>query len=240
MQQSNKKGILYLIPTFIAEGTDFSEIPAQVKQCASDIDYFLVENVRTTRRYFSKLKMGRPIEDLHFEVLDKKTDETALKSLMAPIFEGKNMGIVSESGCPGIADPGALAVNFAHKNDIRVIPIVGPSSLLLALMASGLNGQSFTFHGYLPIQKKEASQRIKQLEQDSRKKNETQLFIETPYRNNQLLDALLSTCRSDTRICVARGINGDKELIKTASVSDWKKLKMDLHKIPTVFLLLAN
>lgn len=233
------KGNLYLIPNIIADQqTDV--IPEQVRSVIKKTDYFLVENLRTARRYISSLKLGLTIEDLHFEVLDKKTPVMEVERLMKPVFEGRNVGIISESGCPGIADPGSAAVKYAHDHKIRVVPLVGPSSIFLALMASGFNGQSFAFHGYLPIDKKELEVILKQLEATSRKLNQTQVFIETPYRNNQLLQKLISTCQPDVRLCVARDITGQEEYIKSATVKEWKSVKVELHKVPTVFLLYAG
>jgi 16S rRNA (cytidine1402-2'-O)-methyltransferase len=173
-----KLGKLYLIPNIIAEGTQQSVIPNQVIAVLRSLRFFLAEDVRTVRRYFSSLKIFDSIEDLHFQVLDKETVLSDLSALMKPLIEGYDVGIVSESGCPGVADPGAMAVRFAHQNKIRVVPLVGPSSILLALMGSGLNGQQFAFHGYLPIEAKEASVKIKELEKESSIKNQTQIFIE--------------------------------------------------------------
>ncbi len=230
------KGTLYLIPNILAENTH-AVISPQVKEVISKTRYFLVENIRTARRYISSLKLGLTIEDLYFEVLDKKTKGVELEKFMQPIFEGKDIGVISEAGCPGIADPGALAVTFAHQHDIQVVPLSGPSSMFLALMGSGFNGQSFAFHGYLPIQKKERIQAIKTLEAESLKNRTTQIFMETPFRNNHLLTDLLDTLRPDTQLCIAKNLTGSDEMIKTKSVKDWKKVKIDLHKIPTVFVL---
>ncbi|MBW3467779.1 SAM-dependent methyltransferase [Arthrospiribacter ruber] len=230
------KGKLYLIPNILAENTH-AVISPQVKEVISKTRYFLVENIRTARRYISSLKLGLTIEDLHFEVLDKNTKGVELEKIMQPIFEGKDIGVISEAGCPGIADPGALAVTFAHQHDIQVVPLSGPSSMFLALMGSGFNGQSFAFHGYLPIQKKERIQAIKTLEAESLKNRTTQIFMETPFRNNHLLEDLLANLRPDTQLCIAKNLTGSDEMIKTKSVKDWKRVKIDLHKIPTVFVL---
>lgn len=233
------KGNLYLIPTTITENqTD--AIPEQVRNVIRHTQYFLVENLRTARRYISSLKLGLTIEDLHFEVLDKNTPPAALEKLMKPAFEGMNIGVLSESGCPGIADPGSEAVKYAHRHGIRVVPLVGPSSIVLSLMASGFNGQSFAFLGYLPIDKKELEANIRQLEVTSRKNDQTQIFIEAPYRNNQLLESLIRFCSPDTMLCVAKDITGKDEFIKTARVKEWKGIQVDLHKVPTVFLVYAG
>ena len=232
-----KKGKLYLIPNVIAENTSQDVIAQQVREVVKTTDYYLVENIRTARRYISSLKTGRVLEDLEFEVLDKKTKFVQLSEMFEPIFEGSNIGIISESGCPGVADPGSMAVAFAHERKIEVVPLVGPSSLLMALMASGFNGQKFCFHGYLPIDKKEASIAIKSLETESNKNRQTQIFIETPFRNNQIFQSLISHCRPETQLCVAKDISGPNEYIKTKRIRDWKNEKPELHKVPVVFLL---
>ncbi|HEX6892800.1 MAG TPA: SAM-dependent methyltransferase [Chryseolinea sp.] len=232
-------GKLYLIPNVIAENTQDAVITAQVKSVLPGIIHFLAEDVRTARRFLSSLKIYDSIEPLHFDVLDKDTDPSVVGSLFSPVFEGFDMGIISESGCPGVADPGALAVRFAHDNNIRVIPLVGPSSILLALMASGLNGQRFTFHGYLPIDTKEAEHSIRSLEKDSRLKNQTQIFIETPYRSNALFQLLLKTLGADTLLCIAENLTGNNETIKTAPIKKWRTTNKMLPKEPAVFLFLA-
>jgi 16S rRNA (cytidine1402-2'-O)-methyltransferase len=232
------KGKLFLIPTVISEGAN-DTIPSSVIDELRKINHFLVEDVRTARRFLSTLKICESIESLQFFVLNKETRETALAEMIAPIFLGQNMGVISESGCPGVADPGALAVNFAHRKNIQVVPLVGPSSILLALMASGLNGQQFAFHGYLPIDVKEASQKIKALEKESSLKNQTQIFIETPYRNNQMLKHLIDYLNPATRLCIALDITGKGESVKMQAMGDWKKSIPALPKEPAVFLILA-
>ena len=232
-------GKLYLIPNIIADNTQDAVITSQVKSVLPGITHFLAEDVRTARRFLSSLKIYDSIEPLHFEVLDKDTDPTVVRSLVSPIFEGHDMGIISESGCPGIADPGALAVRFAHENNIQVIPLVGPSSILLALMASGLNGQHFAFHGYLPIESREAEQAVRSLEKDSRARNQTQVFIETPYRSNALFQLLLKTLNGDTLLCIAENVTGNNESIKTAPIKKWRSANKVLPKEPSVFLFLA-
>ncbi|PRY89192.1 SAM-dependent methyltransferase [Mongoliibacter ruber] len=232
------KGKLYLIPNVLAENTT-DVISPQVKEVISQTQYFLVENVRTARRYISSLRLGLTIEDLNFEILDKKTKPVELEKIMQPIFEGKDLGVISEAGCPGIADPGAIAVAYAHKNNIQVVPLTGPSSMFLALMGSGFNGQAFAFHGYLPIQKKERVQAIKNLEAESLNNRKTQIFMETPFRNNHLLEDLLGNLRPDTLLCIAKNLTGSDEMIKTKTVAEWRKNKLDIHKIPVVFVLYA-
>lgn len=232
-----KSPTLYLIPNVIADDTATEVITPQIRSVIQNIDYYLVEDIRTARRYISSLKTGRVIEDLQFEVLNKKTKPEELKAMFSPIRKGKNIGIISESGCPGVADPGALAVEHAHQQNIQVVPLVGPSSILMALMASGMNGQKFCFHGYIPIDKKEGAKVIKTLELESRKNNQTQIFIETPFRNNQLLSTMLDTLHGETRLCIAKDITGKDEFIKTNLVYRWKKEKPELHKTPTIFLI---
>jgi 16S rRNA (cytidine1402-2'-O)-methyltransferase len=232
-------GKLYLIPNIIADNTQDAVITAQVKSVLPGITYFMAEDIRTARRFLSSLKIYESIEPLHFEVLDKDTDPSVVPNLLSPVSKGIDMGIISESGCPGIADPGALAVRFAHENNIQVIPLVGPSSILLALMASGLNGQHFAFHGYLPIEGKEAEHAIRTLEKESRLKHQTQGFIETPYRSNALFQLLLRTLGSDTLLCVAENLTGSNEKIKTAAVKKWRNTDKMLPKEPAVFLFLA-
>lgn len=231
-------GKLFLIPNLIADGTQ-NMIPPSVTEALQSIQYFLAEDVRTARRYLSSLKIYERIESLQFEVLNKGTTQLALVELMRPLLEGKNAGVISESGCPGVADPGALAVAYAHQHGIQVVPLVGPSSILLALMASGLNGQRFAFHGYLPIDAKEAVKTIKELERESQQKNQTQLFIETPYRNNQVLDHMLNSLKNETQLSIALDVTGINEFIQTKSVGQWKKNKPALLKEPAVFSFLG-
>lgn len=231
-------GKIYLIPTVIAPDTIEQTIPAHVKEIAASLDYFLAENIRTARRYLSALKIGKPIESLHFEQLDKKTSPQQIGSLLRPVFEGHSIGVLSEAGCPGIADPGALAVEYAHAHDIQVVPLVGPSSILMALIASGFNGQSFAFHGYLPIEKAQRLKSLKALEQNISRHNQTQIFMETPYRNEKLFQDMLKGLSPETRLCVARDVTGQAELVQTKHIKEWRKLQApELHKIPTVFLI---
>lgn len=232
------KGILYLIPNVIAEGRT-QVIPSMVREVLPAIHNFLAEDIRTARRYLSSLKVYPSIEALQFNVLDKETNPAQLQELIKPIHEGKNIGIISESGCPGVADPGAMAVKYAHDHGIRVVPLVGPSSILLALMASGLNGQRFAFHGYLPIDAKEAAQAIKELERESLAKAQTQIFIETPYRNNHVVDHLLNHLKASTLLTIAIDITGDQERIETKPVAAWRASKPSLGKLPAVFCFLA-
>lgn len=232
-------GKLYLIPAVIAETPAENVIPQFVKEQLKSITHFLAEDVRTARRYLSSLKIYDSIEKLSFQVLNKDTSEEELPALMAPIKNGIDMGVISESGCPGIADPGALAVAYAHRTKIKVVPLVGPSSIVLALMASGLNGQKFAFHGYLPIEAKETAKAIREREKESAQYNQTQLFIETPYRNNAVLDHLLASLKPSTLLTVALDLTGAGEWVQTQSVKEWKTNKPLLPKEPAVFLFLA-
>lgn len=231
----NKQGILYLIPSVVAENTEKEVITPQVKEVCLHTKKYLVENIRTARRFISSLQLGITISDLEFFLLDKKTPEAELPGLLKPLLEGEDVGVISEAGCPGVADPGSAAVALAHKKGIRVIPLTGPSSILLALMASGFNGQSFAFHGYLPLKVPERIKAVKDLEREAQK-GQTQIFMETPYRNNHLLSDILEHCNSNTLLCIASGVTGEQELIKTLPVSQWKKEKPDIHKIPSLFL----
>lgn len=228
---------VYLIPSFLAEAGN-QTIPAYINDALKDCQAFFVENERTARRYLKSLWKEIVIDDYKWATIHKAENE--VKNQFAQLLnQGKNIGILSEAGCPGVADPGQILVSVAHANNAVVIPLVGPSSILLALMASGLNGQQFRFVGYLPIDNAEKSKALKQLESDSAKLSSTQIFIETPYRNNQMLESILKICLPDTRVCVAAELTSPNEWIKTMAVKDWKKNIPDLHKKPVVFLLLA-
>lgn len=233
------KGTLYLIPTVLAEGTEKIVLPPEVSATVGKLKFFVCENARTARRFVSALNVHPSVEPLNFEVLDKDTTEQDMSSLLAPLLVGEDMGVLSEAGCPGVADPGAMAVAFAHRQGIRVVPLTGPSSLLLALMGSGLNGQRFAFHGYVPVEAKAIASVLRSLETESRDKNQTQLFIETPYRNNKLLDHLLKHLRSDTRLCLACHLTAPDGWIKTQAIAQWKKNIPVLDKVPVTFLFLA-
>lgn len=232
------QGSLYLIPIPIAEGAVHTLSPDIIKY-TGDIKYFFAENVRTARRFLKSIHPSLVVDELSFSEIDKHSgpDIALLKSWLK---EGHSVGVMSESGCPGIADPGADLASAAHQVGANVIPLTGPSSLLLALMASGLNGQSFCFNGYLPLKEPARSQKIRQLELQSRKERQTQLFIETPYRNNALLDELLKNCQPQTRLCIAQHITAPDEFISTRSIADWKGNKPTLEKQPAIFLILAS
>jgi 16S rRNA (cytidine1402-2'-O)-methyltransferase len=235
-----QKGTLFLIPTVLADDTAHLVISPQIKEIIPILEHFLVENTRTARRFVSSLRLGVNIDGLQFAVLDKSTSTKEIESLMEPLMKGKDIGLMSEAGCPGIADPGSLAVAYAHRKGIRVCPLSGPSSMFLALMGSGFNGQSFAFHGYLPIQKNDRVQALKSLESESKKLNRTQIFMETPFRNMQLFEDCVETLHPDTLLCVAKNITASNESIQTKPVALWKKEKPELHKIPAVFVLYAG
>jgi 16S rRNA (cytidine1402-2'-O)-methyltransferase len=234
------KGKVFLIPTIIADDTQHEVISQQCKDALPGIRHFVVEDMRTARRFLSSLKIYDSIESLQFTVLNKDTRSDEVSELMSPVFQGNDIGILSESGCPGVADPGSIAVNYCHRNNIRVVPLVGPSSLLLALMASGLNGQRFSFHGYLPIDAKELVQSIKALEAESRKNKQTQIAIETPYRNNHILKTLVNNLSRQTELCIAQDITGPDETIVMKTVSEWRSQSIEMPKKPAVFLFLAR
>jgi 16S rRNA (cytidine1402-2'-O)-methyltransferase len=234
-----KKGVLYLIPSAIAQGASQSTLTPQVQKIIIETKHFVAEHIREARRFISSLKLGITIEDLDFKELNKRTPNEQLEELLQPILNGHNLGVLSDAGCPGVADPGAEIVKVAHRLRIEVVPLVGPSSILLALMASGLSGQNFRFTGYLPIETKELRNKIKLLENQSRKENESQIFIETPYRSDKLLQQLITVLNTSTLLTVAMDITGSNENIRTLSVADWKTNKMIIGKTPTVFLFMA-
>jgi len=226
---------LFLIPTILAENTSDQVLNPQIKDVITNLNFFFAEDIRTARRFISSLKLGKVIDQITFVELNKDTHPLDTRQQLMSLTQ--NAGIISEAGCPGVADPGAVAVKFAHELNISVVPLVGPSSILLALMASGMSGQSFIFHGYLPIDKVERKKEIQQLERDAFHKNQTQIFMETPFRNNQLLNAVLETCQPDTRLCIASNLTAPDEFVKTWSVRNWRKNAPDLHKKPTIFII---
>ena len=230
-------GKLYLIPATLGDSKIEAVIPESVKNIVNSINHYIVENQRTARRYLKKLGIKTPIDKLTFYTLNKHTLPDEINNFLQPVFQGKNVGIISEAGCPGIADPGSEIVKLAHQKNIRVIPLTGPSSIFLALMASGMNGQNFAFVGYLPIKKDEKLKRIRFLENRSFAENQTQIFMEAPYRNQHLLNDILKTCQNNTLLCLSVNITLEKEFIQTKTISDWKKNIPDINKIPTIFLL---
>jgi len=233
-------GTLYLIPVTLGDDVISKALPPDVVAITQRLETFIVENEKTARRFLGAVKPLKPVRELTLLALNEHTTDKELPALLAPLLQGHDVGLMSEAGCPGIADPGARLAALAHRKGIRVAPLVGPSSILLGLMASGLDGQRFTFLGYLPSDKAARVQTLREIEQASRKKRETQIFIETPYRNQHLLEDILTTCHAETRLCVACNVSLESELIVSKRVSDWKNAPLpDLHKKPTVFLLLA-
>lgn len=231
------KGKLYLIPTTMGESEPMDVLPVTVKRVIDLIDDYIVENEKTARKFIKAIAPEKPQPSLRIELLNKHTDVAEHNRMIQPCMEGKNIGLMSEAGCPGVADPGAVIVKIAHEKGIQVVPLVGPSSILMAMMASGMNGQNFAFNGYLPIDKGEKKSAIKNLEKLSGDKNQSQIFIETPYRNGKLLEDLLQTLQPSTHLCIAADITLPTEFIKTQRVADWKKTKIDLDKRPCIFII---
>lgn len=231
------RGKLYLIPTTLGATEPLEVLPYSVKKMVEDITIFIVENEKTARRFIKQIVPKKPQASLKLLPLGKYVDVLEFKSYLDDCFLGKSVGLLSEAGVPAIADPGAEMVKLAHKKGIEVVPLVGPSSILLAMMASGFNGQNFAFNGYLPIESSERKKAIKNLEKISANKQQSQIFIETPYRNSKMLEELIKTLRPSTSLCVACDITLPTQYIKTFLVSKWKTEKVDLHKRPTIFII---
>jgi 16S rRNA (cytidine1402-2'-O)-methyltransferase len=230
-------GNLYLIPTLLGDTEPLEVLPISIKQTIEELNHFIVENERSARRFIKKIAPRKSQDSLILYILNKFTEQDTLPNFIEPCLKGNSVGILSEAGCPGIADPGANVVQLAHENNVRVVPLVGPSSILLALMASGMNGQSFTFHGYLPIEPAARKKKIRVLERLSAELNQTQLFIETPFRNQKMLSELLQNLRKHTRLCIAVDITLKTEFIKTQTVGEWQNDKTDINKRPAIFLI---
>ncbi len=228
---------LFLIPVTLGETPHEQVLPAYNREIILSVHYFIVENIRTARRFLKKTEPQIRIDDLTFYELNKHTSPEELSGFLAPLAQGQSIGLLSEAGCPAIADPGADIVAIAQRKGYPVVPLVGPSSILLSLMGSGFNGQSFAFHGYLPIDGGERSTYLKKLESRIYGENQTQIFIETPYRNNKLAEEILRTCRPSTRLCIASDLTCNNEYIKTRTIKEWKGHLPDLNKKPTIFLL---
>ena len=237
VQGKQNKGLLYLIPTIISNNTETNVLPRQIIDTIKNLKYYLVENQRSARRFFKRVLPEIKLDEIKISVLDKKTKREDIKVLISPLLNGDDLGILSDSGCPGIADPGSLVVEKAHEMEIKVIPLVGPSSILLSIMASGFNGQHFTFHGYLPIEDNLLKQKLKQIETEIFKSGAAQIFIETPYRNQRLLKALTTHLNNNVKLCIASNLTGKNEYIKTMSISKWREATIEFHKVPAVFLL---
>ncbi len=235
-----KFGTLYLIPVTLGDDNISKVLPADVLSLTQQLDTFVVESEKSARHFLSTIKTIKPVRELTLNLLNEHTEDKDVAGLLTPLLAGKDVGLMSDAGCPGIADPGAKLVELAHQKGVRVVPFVGPSSIVLSLMASGLNGQQFAFLGYLPIDKALRNQKLKEIEKRSLSHKETQLFIETPYRNQHMLEAILAVCQPNTRLCVACDISLSTEMIITKTIASWKKNPLpELHKRPTVFLLLA-
>jgi len=230
-------GKVYLIPCTLGDTPPLEVLPLLVKKAIENIDFYIVEHEKNARRFIKSIAPKKSQPDLHINQINKFTDINEIPDMLSPCFEGKDVGIISDAGCPGIADPGALIVEQAHIKGIKVVPLVGPSSILLAMMASGFNGQNFAFNGYLPIDKRERKAELKRLEKLSIEYDQSQSFIETPYRNNQMLESLKVALHNQTKLCVACDITLPSEYIRTYTIEDWKKIKVDLHKRPTIFII---
>ena len=230
-------GKLYLIPTRLGDNAPLEVLPLSIKRVIEQTSIYIVENEKSARRFIKRVSPGKSQSSLKLKLLNKYTQEHELDHFLDECKDGISIGLLSEAGCPAIADPGADVVKLAHENDIQVIPLVGPSSIILGLMSSGMNGQSFAFNGYLPIEHIERKIALKRLEKLSHDHNQTQIFIETPYRNNKILEDMCSILQPDTLVCVACDLTLSTEYIKTATVSEWKNIKVDLHKRPTIFLV---
>ena len=234
-------GTLYLVPAPLGDSALDAILPLEVRAIANRIDHWIVENAKTARRFLKLYGPERMMADLAMQELNEHTKDSELAALLSPLLAGQSVGLISEAGCPGVADPGANLVRLAHSRGIRVVPLVGPSSILLALMASGASGQRFRFHGYLPVEAGPRLERLRELERDSAKLDEAQLFIETPYRNDAMVDAVLQACRPTTQLTVARDLSCAEELVVSQPLSNWKSLpRPELKKRPAMFVLYAG
>lgn len=229
---------LYLLPVTLGDTAISAVLPAYNKEVILGLKHFIVEDVRSARRFLKKVDSSIVIDDLTFYPMGKHASHDVFASYLKPLEQGIPMGVLSEAGCPAVADPGSDVVAIAQRKGLKVVPLVGPSSMILAVMASGFNGQSFAFNGYLPINPGERIQKIKSLEQKVYQEHQTQLFIETPYRNGKMIDDLLRTCKPSTRLCIAAGITCSEEFIRTKTIKEWKSTTLpDLSKIPAIFLI---
>ncbi|WP_299173891.1 SAM-dependent methyltransferase [uncultured Allomuricauda sp.] len=232
-------GKVYLIPTALGDNAPLEVLPISIKRAIENIDHYIVENEKTARRFIKRISPSKAQPSLHIETLNKFTDPAIIPTYLDPCISGHNIGILSEAGCPGIADPGASVVKVAHEKRIQVVPLIGPSSILMAMMSSGMNGQNFAFNGYLPIDTSERKAMIKNLERLSKEKGQSQIFMETPYRNDKLLKELTKTLHKSTRLCIASDITLPTEFIQTKSVHEWNEITLDLNKRPTIFIIQA-
>ena len=228
---------LYLIPVTLGDTSIEKVLPSYNKEIILGIKHFIVEDVRSARRFLKKVERSINIDELSFYTLNKHTSAEEISGYLKPLLGGESMGVISEAGCPAVADPGADVVAIAQRKNLKVVPLVGPSSIILSVMGSGFNGQSFAFHGYLPIDPSERIKRIKVLEQRIYSENQTQLFIETPYRNNKMMEDIVKNCRPQTKLCIAANITCEGEYIKTKTIKEWQGKLPDLSKIPCIFLI---
>lgn len=233
-------GTLYLVPVPLAENAASKSFTPYLIDTINSIREYIVENEKTARRFLKEAGLKVPQSDLIIHDYGKHSRDNDINSFFKGLTAGNDVGLMSEAGCPGVADPGADIVAEAHKRNIKVVPLVGPSSILLAVMASGFNGQSFTFHGYLPIDKNERAKKIKELESMATRFNQTQLFIETPFRNNPMLEEILRSCSPNTRLCIACDLTATDEFVQTKTIAAWRQKVPDLHKRPTIFLLFRS
>jgi 16S rRNA (cytidine1402-2'-O)-methyltransferase len=232
-------GRILLIPNTIGNTNIAEVLPPDLKSIVLRLKFFIVEDIRNARRFLKLLNKEIVIDDIEFFVLNKHTDKNIVEEFILPAFKGHDIGLISEAGLPCIADPGNIIVELGHKFNMKIVPLSGPSSIIMALIASGLNGQNFAFNGYLPVNKHERLEKIKSIESRSLKEKQTQIFMETPYRNNQLMEDVLKTCRNNTLLCIASNISLKNEFIKTMTIGEWKNYKKDLNKQPAVFLVQA-
>lgn len=230
-------GKVYLIPSLMGEVEPLEVLPLAVKKVIDMTNHYVVENEKSARAFIKKVHPSKSQEKLNIRTLNKYTDPMEIPSFLDPCLGGRHVGVISEAGVPGVADPGSDIVKLAHSKDIRVVPLVGPSSILMAMMASGLNGQNFAFNGYLPIDKGQRSRKLKSLEKLSQKSGQSQIFMETPYRNSKMLEDIIGTCDPNTLLCIARDISLEEEMIKTNTVKWWKANKPDLEKRPAIFII---
>ena len=240
--EENKKpsllvGKLYLVPTMLGDSAPLEVLPISIKRTIENVDHYIAENEKSARRFIKRISPTKNQPDLQFELLNKYTEPSEIPSFLDPCIRGLDMVLLSEAGAPGIADPGADVVRIAHQKQIRVVPLVGPSSITMAMMASGMNGQNFAFNGYLPIDKVDRKKAIKELERLSKDRNQSQIFIETPYRNEKMFTDLKATLTPGTRLCIAADITLPDEYIKTYTIAEWKQQQPDLHKRPAIFII---
>lgn len=231
------KGKLYLIPTRLGDDVPLEVLPISIKKVLEQVNHYIVENEKPARRFIKKVSPSKSQRSLIIHSVNKYTDATEIPNYLAPCLNGESIGLLSDAGCPGIADPGAEVVRLAHEKGIQVTPLVGPSSIFLAMMSSGMNGQNFCFNGYLPIDKADRKSTIKSLEKNSLEKNQAQIFIETPYRNDKMLADLTAILNPNTRLCIASDITLTTEYIRTKTVEEWRKEQIELHKKPTIFII---